>query len=93
MYVVTVEFIIDPAQIEAFMPLMRENARLSLETEPGCRQFDVCVSPEQPGAVLLYEVYDDRAAFDQHLASAHFAAFDKDTGAMVLSKTVRSWDK
>ena len=89
MYVVSLEFIIDPAQIEAFMPLMRENARLSFETEPGCRQFDVCVTPEQLGA----EVYDDRAAFDEHLGSRHFAAFDKETGPMVLSKTIRTWNK
>ena len=91
MYIVTVEFLIHREAIDAFLPLMRENERLSAQTEAGCRQFDVCVSLERPGSVFLYEVYDDRAAFDAHLASAHFLAFDEATRPMVREKTVRAW--
>ena len=41
MFVVTVHFSVKRNQIEQFKPLMLENARLSLELEPGCKQFDV----------------------------------------------------
>ena len=90
MYVVIVDFRIKPERLAAFMPLMLENARLSRETEPGCRQFDVCVDPADKTSVFLYEIYDDRAAFDAHLATAHFKRFDSAVGPMVATKVVRT---
>ena len=75
MYVVTVEFQIAPACWEEFLPLMLENAHRSLVDESGCRQFDVCVDGERKDVVFLYELYDDRSAFDVHLASPHFKRF------------------
>ena len=93
MYVVTVEFVIKPEQMPAFMPLMVGNARASLEQEPGCRQFDVCVDPAKRNTVFLYEVYDDRAAFDEHLATAHFRSFDAAVKDMVAEKRVRTYER
>ena len=46
MYVVTVEFVIKPEQVEAFAPLMAANAAASVRDESGCSQFDVCWDPE-----------------------------------------------
>jgi len=92
MYVITVEFTIHPDHLAAFMPLMLENARISRETEPGCRRFDVCRDPAQPEHVFLYELYDDRAAFDAHLAAAHFKVFDGAVKAMVASKAVHAYE-
>jgi quinol monooxygenase YgiN len=89
MYVVTVDFAIHPQHFAAFLPLVRENARASLEGEPGCRQFDVCTDAARPYSVFLYELYDDRAAFDAHLASAHFRHFDAAVRGMVADKVVR----
>jgi len=89
MYVVIVDFRIKPERLAEFMPLMLENARASRETEPGCRVFDVCVDPKEKTSVFLYEVYDDRAAFDAHLAASHFKRFDAAVAAMVASKAVR----
>lgn len=70
---------------------MIANARASREREPGCRQFDVCVTDDDPGRVFLYEIYDDRAAFDAHLASAHFKAFDATVAPWLETKTVRTY--
>jgi autoinducer 2-degrading protein len=89
MYVVIVDFKIKPERLAQFMPLMLENARLSRETEAGCRRFDVCVDPKEKTSVFLYEIYDDRAAFDAHLATAHFKRFDAAVGDMVAAKAVR----
>ena len=91
MYVVTVEFAIDPARWDEFLPLMRENAARSRSAEPGCRQFDVCVDPARSGVVFLYELYDDRAAFDAHLASPHFVAFAGATAKMITNRVLRTW--
>jgi autoinducer 2-degrading protein len=89
-YVVTVEFEVDPPQFATFLPLMHENARLSRESEPGCRQFDVCTDPARPHAVFLYERYGDRTAFEAHLASSHFLAFDAAVREMITAKSVRT---
>jgi autoinducer 2-degrading protein len=89
MYVVVVDFSVKPERLAQFMPLMLENARLSRETEPGCRVFDVCADPKEKTSIFLYEVYDDRAAFDAHLASAHFKRFDAAVGEMLAAKAVR----
>jgi (4S)-4-hydroxy-5-phosphonooxypentane-2,3-dione isomerase len=90
MYVIVVDFKIKPEHLAEFMPLMLENAQASRETEPGCRVFDVCVDPKKETSVFLYEVYDDRAAFDAHLASAHFKRFDAAVASMVAAKNVRT---
>lgn len=93
MFVITVRFAIHADALEAFLPLMMSNAAQSRADEPGCRQFDVCQDPDTPTAIFLYEVYDDAAAFQDHLLSAHFKAFDKATAPMIASKDVQSYER
>lgn len=90
MFAVTVLFEIDAGQRDAFLAHMIENARTSRETEAGCQQFDVCQDSDK---VFLYEVYDDRAAFDAHLASEHFKDFNAAVATMVLSKDVQTYER
>lgn len=92
MYAVCVEFGIHPDRMDDFMPLMEKQAMLSLELEPGCHRFDVWCDAAKETQVYLYEIYADRAAFDLHLASAHFKDFDRNVGPMLASKTVTTWD-
>ena len=89
MYVVTVEFKLHADRAAEFLALIRENARTSLQVEQGCRQFDVCHDPEDPAYVFLYELYDDRAAFEAHLATEHFRNFDQLSRSMVSDKQIR----
>ncbi len=93
MFVISVQFELKAAHIDAFLPLMQENAATSLAREPGCRQFDVCQNSAAPDQIFLYEVYDSEAAFQAHLASAHFKAFDAATGHMIASKKVQSYER
>jgi len=93
MYVVTVEFVVQPEQAGRFRDGIVANARASRDAEPGCRQFDVCGSPGDPATIFLYEVYADRAAFDAHLASPHFRAFDAMVRNWVARKTVRTFER
>jgi autoinducer 2-degrading protein len=93
MLVVHVEFGIDPAQLDQFLPLMRDNARDSVALEPGCHQFDVTQDPLDPASILLYELYDDAAAFDAHKTMPHYLAFVAATARMITSKTVRQWQR
>lgn len=72
----------------AFRSLVDANARASVRTEPGCRRFDVIEPLGEPDRVLLYEIYDDRAAFDAHCRAAHFLAFDAASRDLVATKQV-----
>ena len=89
MYLVAVTFRIQPDRIDAFLPRVARQASDSLE-EPGCQRFDVWQDPDDRTRVFLYEIYDDRAAFDVHLASPHFTAFDAEVGPWVEDKQVET---
>jgi quinol monooxygenase YgiN len=87
--VILVEFTLAPATRDAFRALILENAAVSMQCEPGCRQFDVLMPEGDPGdRVILYEIYDDAAAFDAHLASEHYRHFAEASAPFVHSKTV-----
>lgn len=90
MYLVTVIFDVAPAHAAHFLPRVQQQAINSLE-EPGCRRFDVWQAPDNAARFFLFEIYDDRDAFDAHLASAHFKAFDAEVADWVEQKAVEIW--
>lgn len=87
-YVVSVDFRLKPEAVAAFRKLIGDNARASVRDEPGCRQFDVVTVEKDPTRVVLYEVYDDAAAFEAHKRTPHFAVFDRESAPLVASKDV-----
>ena len=87
-YVVMVEFRLKPGMSERFRQMINENARASVRDEPGCRQFDVVVPDGEPDSVVLYEIYDDAAAFAAHMKTSHFASFDRDSAPCIAGKKV-----
>ena len=89
MFVVCVEFEIEPGQTDVFMGAVRTNAEQSSQQEVGCQQFDVCQNRQFPNFVFLYEVYDDEAAFETHKRTMHYLAFNQVTGGMVVNKSIR----
>ena len=93
MFVVTVTFDVKPECREAFLPVMLANAKTSLNEEPDCHQFDVCIDPNRPNSVFLYELFTDRAAFDDHLSSAHFKSFDAKVADMITGKEVALFER
>ncbi len=93
MYVVTVLFEIAAGHEEAFADRVLRQAADSLEREPACRVFDVCRDPLARGRFFLYELYDDREAFDAHLRSAHFLSFDAAVRDWVTDKQVGTYER
>jgi quinol monooxygenase YgiN len=51
----------------------------------------VCIDDARADEVFLYELYDDRAAFDAHLATPHFKAFAAATDAMIATRRIATW--
>ena len=93
MYAVCVRIDLKPGTLDQFLPLIQRNAWTSLTMEPGCHRFDVLTDSGTPDAVFLYELYANRAAFDLHLKSSHFLAFDAKVATMIADKDVQTWDQ
>lgn len=72
MYVVVVLCQVHEEHVAAFAEASLDNARHSVLDEPGCQRFDVVQETEDPTRIWLYEIYDDRAAFEQHLTMPHY---------------------
>ena len=89
MIAVTVTFEIKEECLQEFMRLVIANAFTSKMVEEGCHQFDVCTKGDAPNEVFLYELYEDAAAFDLHLMSAHFKSFDQAVAHMIEEKHVQ----
>jgi autoinducer 2-degrading protein len=89
--IVVVRFVAKPQHAAAFLVRVRQQAQDSLALEAACCLFDVAVDPADSARVLLYEIYDGDA-FDAHLRSAHFKAFDAEVAGWLDSKVVEFWD-
>ncbi|WP_282609490.1 putative quinol monooxygenase [Pelagibius sp. Alg239-R121] len=93
MFVIAVTFEIHEDQSQVFLQAVTAQAHNSLSKEPDCLVFDVCVDPDRPNRVFLYEVYSDEAAFEHHIKTDHFREFDGTVSSMVLSKTIERWNR
>ncbi|MEN0087036.1 MAG: putative quinol monooxygenase [Pseudomonadota bacterium] len=89
-FCVSVKFEVRNEHLEEFRAAMIQQANASLE-ELGCSRFDVWSDEANPTVIYLYEVYNDRDAFDVHLASAHFASFDAEIADWVIGKRVETF--
>ena len=72
---VIAQFDVKPGEMEHFLEIARADATRSVMDEPGCLQFDIAVSADEPNLVTFYEVYLSRAAFDAHLQTPHLKRF------------------
>lgn len=88
---IIVDFRLKPGSRSAFRRLVDDNAIASVRDEPGCRRFDVLEPPAESDRVVLYEIYDDRAAFDAHLKTPHFAIFNTASTPHVADKAVTEY--
>ncbi|MEM1365364.1 MAG: putative quinol monooxygenase [Pseudomonadota bacterium] len=89
-FCVSVRFDVWETHVEDFQAAVTGQAQASLE-EDGCSRFDVWTDEREPTCFYLYEVYDDRAAFDVHLSTPHFASFDAKIADWVTAKRVETY--
>jgi len=75
MYVAVVFLEADPRHRDTLRDELLIQARNALEREAGCQRFDVCADPVDPGSFLLYEVFEDEAAYRSHCATQYHADF------------------
>ena len=87
--VIYVDFTIKQGAVERFRELILTNARHSLRDEPGCRRFDVLASAEAPRRIVLYEIYEDAAAFDFHVTTPHYKVFAAAAEGLIETRSIQ----
>jgi (4S)-4-hydroxy-5-phosphonooxypentane-2,3-dione isomerase len=92
MFVLSVDLRITPGNVESFIAMAIENAADSRK-EPGCKQFDVLVDPEDRTKLMLYEVYVDEKAFDAHQQTAHFKKYIAEAVPLLASRRRHVWKR
>jgi quinol monooxygenase YgiN len=74
------------------MAKVAENAAAA-RAEPGCRQFDVVVDPNDSTRLMLYEVYDDDKAFEAHQSGAAFKKYVAEAVPLLESRERHVWKR
>lgn len=90
--VLQVNIRIEPENVDSFMQKALENARAARK-EPGCRQFEVLVSPDDRTSIMLFEVYDDQKAFEVHQAGAAFKKYVAEAVPLLASRERHFWNR
>jgi autoinducer 2-degrading protein len=92
MFVLVVNIKIKPENVDRFMKELNTNAGAARK-EPGCKQFDVLVDPNDRTKVLLYEVYTDEKAFEAHQQTAHFKKYLAEAIPLLASRGRSVWKR
>jgi autoinducer 2-degrading protein len=90
--VLQVNIKIKPENVDSFMKKVLENGKAA-RSEPGCRQFEVLVDPEDKTSIMLFEVYDDQKAFEEHQARAPFKKYVAEAVPLLASRERHFWKK
>ena len=91
-FVLQVMIRIKPENVDAFMKKLAENAAAARK-EPGCKQFDVVVDPKDRTQVMLYEVYADDKAFEEHQKGAAFKKYIAEAVPLLASRERHVWQR
>ena len=75
-----------------FRELLLENARAARQ-EPGCRTFEALVSPEDANKMMLFEVYDDEAAFEAHQQTPWFRKYLAEAVPLLKTRVRHRWHR
>ncbi len=68
---------VTPGLGDKFAEYITEEAADAVNNEPGCRQFTVSRSVDEPDIFTLAEFYDDMAALEAHRLTPHFILFQE----------------
>ena len=87
-YTLIVDFEVKEGTADQVLALVSENARNSVEKEPGCIQFDVMQAQDNPHRFMLFEVYENEAAYQAHGKTAHIQEFLAKARPMFVKTTM-----
>lgn len=74
---------VDPAQLDAYNSLLKEEIEASMRIEPGVLTLYATAEKDNPNKITILEIYADRAAYEKHLTTPHFKKYKQGTLSMV----------
>ncbi|HML07528.1 MAG TPA: putative quinol monooxygenase [Xanthobacteraceae bacterium] len=83
--VATIE--IAPGRRDELVPLLKAHRARCLRDESGTVQFEVLLPHDGNTKVLVYEVYQDQAAFDAHWNGPSLARLREEAAGMMVNVT------
>ena len=89
-HILVVEYDIVPAEIDKYLAAIKELGAAAVK-EPGCRQLSIAVSQKDPNHVLLFEAWDNVAAFDAFAATDLFKKYLATVGNMIAKRDIRTY--
>jgi quinol monooxygenase YgiN len=79
------EIQIDPARLDEYNAVLKEESEASVRLEPGVISIFPMYQREHPTEVRILEIYASRAAYESHLQTPHFQKYKTTTLPMVRS--------
>ena len=79
------EIEIDPASLDQYKEILKEEAGASVKVEPGVVAIFPMYQRENPTQVRILEIYASREAYESHLQTPHFQRYKTTTLKMVKS--------
>src|SRR5690606_13441995 len=92
MFVVVVFLEAESGTREELRAALVSHARTCVEREPSCHRYDVCMDPVEGSTFLLYQVYEDEAAYLTHRELPHYAEFRTRTDPWTRSRRILTYD-
>ena len=79
------KLVVDPAQLEQYKVILKEEIESSVRIEPGVLTLYAMSEKENPTHFTILEIYADSAAYRAHLQTPHFIRYKTGTKDMVKS--------
>ena len=84
-YVRVAQIEIDPAQLESYKAIAKEQIETAIRVEPGVLTLYAVAEQDNPTRVVVFEIYADLEAYRAHIETPHFKKYKADTQDMVKS--------
>ena len=84
-YVRVAQIEIDPAQLESYKAIAKEQIETAIRVEPGVLTLYAVAEQDNPTRVVVFEIYADLDAYRAHIETPHFKKYKADTQHMVKS--------
>ena len=79
------EIEIVPEYLDEYITILKEEAKASMELEPGVISIYPMYQTENPTEIRILEIYADQTAYKSHLETPHFKYYKTTTLKMVKS--------
>jgi quinol monooxygenase YgiN len=86
------ELEIDPARLEDYKAVVKEEMEASIRVEPGVLALYAVAEKGKPTMLRFFEMYADEAAYNAHRDSPHFRKYVEATKDMIVSRKLIETD-